>query len=126
MYPIVDSTPLVLFVVVMLVMALAILAILVRLFGGWVKAPILEGDIPETPRPNNARSVHHGALFVFHTDMVHELEYTNHRGRKSIRRIVPKVLCYGSSEWHREPQWLVEAFDVEEGTILTFALNSFG
>ncbi len=32
-------------------------------------------------------------------------------------------LSYGSTEWHREPQWLLEALDVEKGAVRMFAVR---
>ncbi|HXA22353.1 MAG TPA: hypothetical protein VNW90_08640 [Acetobacteraceae bacterium] len=32
-------------------------------------------------------------------------------------------LVYGSTEWHPQPQWLVQAFDMEQGAERLFALR---
>ena len=32
------------------------------------------------------------------------IDYTNWRGDRRIRRIVPRELWYGESPWHVEPQ----------------------
>ena len=50
--------------------------------------------------------------------------YTNYRGETAIRAIVPKKLYFGCTEWHPEPQWLLEAFDVAKGEDRTFAVRS--
>ncbi len=52
------------------------------------------------------------------------IDYTNWRGERGPRRIVPTGrMWFGSNEWHTEPQWLMEAIDVEKGAVRTFAVN---
>jgi hypothetical protein len=125
MHPVVDSTPLVLFIVAMVLGGMAILCGLYRVSWRWVKAPLHERDYPEIQKEINPPSVHHGALFIFDTKVVHEMDYTNHKGVRSTRHLVPKVLCFGSNTWHPEPQWLLEAYDTDKHTVRTFALNGF-
>jgi hypothetical protein len=43
------------------------------------------------------------------------IDYTNWRGERSIRRIVPIHMFWGSNEWHPEPQWLLDADDGDKG-----------
>ena len=43
------------------------------------------------------------------------IDYTNYRGERGKRTITPKYLRFGSTSYHPEPQWLVEAVDVEKG-----------
>lgn len=52
-----------------------------------------------------------------------KIVYTNYKGETALRRIVPKTIFFGSNEWHKEPQWLLEAFDAEKEAIRTFALK---
>lgn len=54
------------------------------------------------------------------------MPYTNWRGKFSEREIAPIRLFWGSNEWHTEPQWLVEAWDIAKSEIRTFALSGFG
>ena len=49
--------------------------------------------------------------------------YTNWKGETSVRSIVPKELFFGSSEWHKEDQWLLRADDLDEKAKRTFALK---
>lgn len=49
--------------------------------------------------------------------------YTNYRGETALRSVVPQHLVFGSTEWHPEPQWLMEALDVEKGQSRTFAMK---
>jgi hypothetical protein len=74
MHPVVDSTPLVLFIVAMVLGGMAILCGLYRVSWRWVKAPLHERDYPEIQKEINPPSVHHGALFIFDTKVVHEME----------------------------------------------------
>jgi predicted DNA-binding transcriptional regulator YafY len=52
-----------------------------------------------------------------------EILYTNYRGETARRKIVPWSLRYGSTEYHPEPQWLLEAFDLEKKAGRTFAMH---
>lgn len=50
--------------------------------------------------------------------------YRNWRGETSTRRIVPLAAPrFGTSEWHKEPQWLLRALDVDKGEEREFAMN---
>ena len=49
--------------------------------------------------------------------------YTNYRGETALRTIVPKRLWFGSTEWHRDEGWLLDAFDVEKGAERSFAMK---
>lgn len=50
------------------------------------------------------------------------LDYLNHRGERATRRVTPKRVWYGTTEWH-ENQWLLECFDHERGAIRNYALS---
>lgn len=52
-----------------------------------------------------------------------EIDYTNYRGRRGTRRIEPQRIWFGSTDYHREPQWLMDAFDLGRAAIRTFALR---
>lgn len=49
--------------------------------------------------------------------------YTNYRGETSIREIVPVRIWFGSTEWHPEEGWLLEAFDIEKKANRSFAMK---
>lgn len=53
------------------------------------------------------------------------IDYTNHRGERSLRVISPTFtpIFYGSTTWHPEEQWLLEAWDLEKGQLRTFAVK---
>ncbi len=48
--------------------------------------------------------------------------YTNWRGETAERVLLPRRLWFGSTTWHPEPQWLLDALDVERNVERTFAL----
>jgi len=54
-----------------------------------------------------------------------ELVYRNHRGEVRTRRIRPLGIYFGSTQWHPEPQWLVNAVDLEDDAVKQFALKDF-
>lgn len=51
------------------------------------------------------------------------IEYTNWRGEKSTRKIIPEKIYFGNTEWHPHPGWLLVAFDLEKGEMRHFALK---
>ena len=42
------------------------------------------------------------------------VDYTNWRGERSKRTIQPVELTFGENQWHKEPQWLLEAIDLDD------------
>lgn len=52
-----------------------------------------------------------------------KIVYTNWRGETGVRRIIPKGIKFGANEWHPEPQWLLEALDIEKNADRAFALK---
>jgi hypothetical protein len=53
------------------------------------------------------------------------IDYTNHRGERGLRRVVPDEggLHYEMTEWHPERQWILYAFDLDKGARRGFALK---
>lgn len=53
------------------------------------------------------------------------IDYTNHAGVRALREIVPVAtgFRFGSTEWHPELQWLLEAHDVAKDDLRTFAMK---
>lgn len=49
--------------------------------------------------------------------------YTNYRGETTLRTVVPKSIFFGATEWHKEPQWLLEALDVQKDADRHFAMK---
>lgn len=52
-----------------------------------------------------------------------QILYTNYRGETGYRRIVPDKVWFGATEWHSEPQWLLDAHDLEKGALRNFAMK---
>jgi hypothetical protein len=50
--------------------------------------------------------------------------YTNHRGETAERHIIPQRMTYGTTDWYREPQWLLVAYDADRRAERTFAMAS--
>lgn len=48
--------------------------------------------------------------------------YTNWKGETRAREIIPVRLWYGSTKWHPEDQYLLEAVDCEDNRSKDFAL----
>ena len=53
---------------------------------------------------------------------IYEFTYTNWKGVTRTRRAQFWFLWWGSTEHHSEPQWLIDAWDVEKDDDRTFAL----
>ena len=51
-----------------------------------------------------------------------EIDYTNWRGERRMRRIRPLSFFHGATEWHKEPTWQVYAQDLESGQMRYFSL----
>lgn len=52
-----------------------------------------------------------------------EIVYTNYKGETSKRRILPVKIWYGSTDWHKDKQWLLDAFDLGKDALRNFALK---
>ncbi len=52
-----------------------------------------------------------------------EILYTNYKGSAGWRRIIPRRLFFGTSPFHPDEQWLLEAYDVNKKEERTFAMN---
>ena len=50
------------------------------------------------------------------------IEYTNYRNETGLRTILPERIWYGSTPWHKESQWLLDAIDIEKGERRSFAI----
>lgn len=54
------------------------------------------------------------------------VDYTNWKGERRIRRIMPVSLKYGATPYHSPYQWLLEAVDIDDGHKWKFfALSGF-
>ncbi len=50
------------------------------------------------------------------------IDYTNYKGVRGVRMIDPILLHWGSNQYHKKPQWLLEAYDCEKGEYRSFAV----
>mgnify|MGYP003578540747 CR=1 FL=1 len=48
--------------------------------------------------------------------------YTNYRGEHSQRRVQPRSIRWGTSEWYSAPGWLLTAWDLDKRDIREFSL----
>lgn len=52
------------------------------------------------------------------------IDYTNHRGERSVRPILPIRIWHGFSEWHGPTQqWFLRAFDLQKNLTRDFAMT---
>jgi len=51
------------------------------------------------------------------------IKYTNYLGETTERHIIPIRIYFGSTQYHQEAQWLLEAFDLDRDVARTFALK---
>lgn len=51
------------------------------------------------------------------------IDYTNWRGERRTRKIIPIKLEFKSTEHHAEQQWILEAVDVERCEIRSFTMK---
>ena len=51
------------------------------------------------------------------------IDYTNWRGEREWRRILPLRLIFDSNEFHPEPQWLLVATDLDKAAERHFAMQ---
>jgi|LakMenEpi03Aug12_release.lakeMendotaPanAssembly.Ray.scaffolds.fasta_scaffold55650_2 hypothetical protein len=49
--------------------------------------------------------------------------YKNYRGEVSECRVLTEQLYFGSNEYHPEPQWLLEAYNIDREVTRTYALK---
>lgn len=49
--------------------------------------------------------------------------YRNHKGEEEMRAVRPIRIYFGSTAYHREAQWLLEAFDLDKMATRDFAMS---
>jgi hypothetical protein magn03005560 len=49
--------------------------------------------------------------------------YTNYKGKTAVRRVLPKEIFFGHTDWHSEEQWLMTAYDIDKEADRTFAMK---
>lgn len=97
----------------------------------WVPEEDVRTGIPILPLPPSD----YGADFATMTSVLHvmkfivlgsgevDIDYTNYRGERGVRTIIPYAVNYCANEWHPERQWLVYAIDKDRGVRRVFALK---
>ncbi len=56
------------------------------------------------------------------TQTVH-IRYRNYRGETAVRHIRPCKIHFAATSWHPEPQWLLEAIDLDKDAERSFAMQ---
>ena len=54
-------------------------------------------------------------------DRAVHLDYTNWKGERRWRRVLPQSLWYGTTSYHPTPQWFIRAVDLEKNAVRDFA-----
>lgn len=52
--------------------------------------------------------------------------YRNWRGEVAERKVVPIHVWFGTTDWHPEPQWFLNANDLDKGETRDFAMKDIG
>lgn len=52
-----------------------------------------------------------------------KIDYTNWRGERRVRRVLPLNFNYRASEWHNGEQWIMTAHDIEIDEQREFAMS---
>lgn len=48
-------------------------------------------------------------------------KYVNHAGVEGVRNVIPMGFFFGTSKYYTEPQWLMEAWDLDKQAIRHYA-----
>lgn len=65
---------------------------------------------------------HTGKPLKLSAEQTLTIDYTNWKGIRGERKIVPVKIWFGSTKFHPEEQWLLDATDVAKNEVRTFAL----
>ena len=79
--------------------------------------PTDEPVAPPPPGPHLGDADEGCAITTVH------FHYRNWRGEESRRSVLPIRTYYGSTDWHPEPRWLLEAYDLDRQGVRTFSLD---
>lgn len=52
-----------------------------------------------------------------------QIVYKNWKGKVSTRNIIPIRIEFKSTEWHKEEQWILDAFDIDKNDNRGFAIK---
>lgn len=56
-------------------------------------------------------------------DNTFKIEYTNYKGERAIRTIIPCCVWFGATKYHKDYQFLLNALDVEKNEQRDFAMK---
>jgi predicted DNA-binding transcriptional regulator YafY len=70
---------------------------------------------------NRAKEVHTPLIQAM--DKAARIDYTNYKGERSIRHVVPCSIWHGSTEYHADAQWYMMAWDTEKKVYRNFAIK---
>ena len=59
----------------------------------------------------------------FNEKKIVKILYKNWKNITSYRKIIPLSIDFQSNEWHKEEQWILNAFDVEKQDNRGFAIK---
>ncbi len=59
----------------------------------------------------------------FNPNKVITFNYKNWKDELSVRKVVPEHIWFGSTDFHKDEQWLMSAIDIEKKAKRDFALN---
>lgn len=51
------------------------------------------------------------------------IDYTNHRGERRPRAVIPQTIYFGNSRWHEGFHWFLTAHDIAKKQQRTFKLT---
>ena len=51
------------------------------------------------------------------------IDYTNHESVRRERTIIPHQISFNRTPYHPDPQWIMEATDVERNVVRRFAMK---
>ncbi len=62
-------------------------------------------------------------MFDKENQRIIKILYTNWKGKTCIRYILPIKLWYGSTKWHKQESWLLQAMDLEKNAKRDFVMK---
>lgn len=61
------------------------------------------------------------SLKTFRVGQAVEFFYSNHEGKRTLRRVLIESFSYGSNEWYPEPQFFLNCWDFDRNARRSFA-----
>lgn len=62
-------------------------------------------------------------MFTLEMGVNIQFDYVNWKGEKRHRKVLPKEVLYGSTEYHKEEQWLLRGLDLDKKEERIFAMK---